>query len=214
MNNRFLVLLSLIAVIAMALAACCLPEDNAETPASESLETFKKLITKDNYRELGFDSPDEISLATLGKPIRDFMVRLDYLQEYQPGNDIDNMLSATDLLVYPVLIDGETKSSIQGIEKEGKWTAVSFGSASYIKMVMSQLEKQSKEQDLSSSSFDIVRIPAFNLVFLGYDTADGLMLIPLTDASEFAFKEGVPISADDVFSRLSPAAKAHSGLPG
>ena len=225
MRKAFLILLGLIAVIGSVMTACTPPAIQApvaliEAPLSsekfqaealESLEIFKELITEENYKQMGFESLDEVALATLGEPIQDFMVRLDHLKEYQKGSDPNKMLSATNLFVYPVLVRGQVRSSIQGVVEKGAWESVSFGSPNYIRMVMSQLERQSKEQ--KTSSF-IVRVPAFNLVFLGYLAEEKLMLTPIMDIPEFGLKAGVSVLADTIFTTLAPAAKSHAGLPG
>ena len=231
MRKAFLILLILIAVIGSVMTACAPPAPPAiqalPTPAEapllpekfqaealEALETLKKLITEENYKQMGFESLDEVAFATLGEPIQDFMVRLDHLKKYQKGSDPNKMLSATNLLVYPVLVRGQVRSSIKGVVEEGTWKSVSFGEPNYIKMVMSQLKKQSEEQKLPSSSFFIVRVPAFNLVFLGHRAEKELMLTPIMDIPEFRFKAGVSMSADTIFATLAPAAEKHEGLPG
>ena len=60
-----------------------LPLDKINKVALEALNTFGKLINKDNYKDMGFSSVDEVSKAKLGEPIQVFMVQLDRLKKYQ-----------------------------------------------------------------------------------------------------------------------------------
>src|SRR4249920_1258685 len=73
---------------------------DTQTAAAQSLQTFGKLITKDNYKELGFDSVEEVVEARLGAPLAIFFVRLDRLREYQPGSDPNTLLADSAQVYY------------------------------------------------------------------------------------------------------------------
>ena len=188
--------------------------EEIQVVAVKSLETFSKLVTKDNYKQMGFESPEEVRMAKLGQPLRDFMVRLDQLKEYQPGSDPNALLSGGNQAMYPLFIKKKVRSSITIGERSGKWKAVSFGGANFIKLLNNILTKSVEATGLSLSSYFIVRVPALNLSFLGYRIDNKLMLVPLLDEPQFNFKAGVSMPADTVFKTILPAAREHNGLPG
>ncbi len=226
--KRFMILLTLIACVATQITACSNSGDaisakpsqnfqassNLQTQASDSLETLKKLINKDNFKQMGFQSLEEVSVATLGEPLQDFMVRQDDLKKYAQGIDPNRMLTDTDLIIYPILVKGETRSSIEGFFQEGKWTATSFGSPNYIKSIMNQLTTLAGQHKVSPSSIFIVRVPALNYVFLGYRADLKLMLAPVFDIPEFEFKSGVVLPAETIFIKLVIPAQNRPNLPG
>jgi hypothetical protein len=75
-----------------------------QSAAMQSLATFRKAVNAKNYKELGFESGDEIANATLGPPLRVFFVRRDQLREYQPGADPAQLLTDFGEMNYPVLL--------------------------------------------------------------------------------------------------------------
>jgi len=82
-----------------------LPLKELQNKASESLATLSKLVTKQkNYREMGFESLNELKRMNIGEPLQVFIVRLDHLKEYKKGGDPNKMLSGGNHVIYPVLI--------------------------------------------------------------------------------------------------------------
>lgn len=189
------------------------PIKEIQPVAQRSLETFSQLVTKDNYRQMGFESPEEVRSATLGTPIQDFMVRLDKLKKYEPGSRPDELLTATSQVIYPVLVKGQVRSSITLSKTKGSWQAVSFGGFNFVKLVSSTLMESSKVTGLDYSSYFTVRVPSLNLFFLGFRSNNELMLVPLTDNPMLKFKAGASMKAERAFSAILPDAKAHNGLP-
>jgi len=181
--------------------------------AQRSLKTFSQLVTKENYRQMGFESPEEVRSATLGAPIQDFMVRLDKLKKYEPGSRPDELLTATSQVIYPVFVKGQVRSSITLSKTKESWQAVSFGGFNFVKLVSSTLMESSKVTGLDYSSYFLVRVPSLNLFFLGFRSNNELMLVPLTDNTMLEFKAGASMKAEKVFSAILPDAKAHNGLP-
>jgi len=187
--------------------------EKIQKAASESLATFGKLITKENYRQMGFESPGEVHEAKLGRPFQNFMVKLDQLQKYQKGSDPNKLLTGGNQLVYPILVKGQVRSSITIGEVNGDWKAESFGGPSFIKLLTKVQKKVSEIDRLPLSAYFVVRVPALNLYFIGYRIDNKLMLTPLHDDPGFKFKSGISMSADKVFTAILPAAKKHDGLP-
>lgn len=189
------------------------PVKEVQPVALSSLDTLKQLVTRENYRQMGFDSPEEVRSATLGTPLQDFIVRLDRLKEYEPGRRPDELLTPTSQVIYPVVVNGQARSSITISKIKERWQAVSFGGPNFIKLVSTTLMESSKVTRLDYSSYFIVRVPSLNLFFLGFRSDNELNLVPLMDDARLEFKAGVGMKAERVFSAILPDAKAHNGLP-
>lgn len=185
-----------------------------EPVAKESLATLSGLITKENFKQMGFESPEEVRTATIGAPLQEFIVRLDNLQKYQSGGNVIELLTPVNHVTYPVLVGGEVRSSFTMADVNGKWRAVSFGSPNLVRLLSKHRKESSKVTGLSDSSYFIVQVPSFNVYFLAYSDRDGkLMLIPLLDDNRFKFKAGAVMPAEEVFSSMAPVAREHDGLP-
>ncbi len=191
-----------------------IPVKEIQNKASESLSVFNKLVTKrENYREMGFESPKELEKLRLGVPLQLFTVRLDKLKEYQKGSDPAKIIGGGNHVIYPVSVNNQVRSSITLAEVEGGWEAVSFGNPALVKLLEETRMKSTGTTRLPLSSYFVVRVPALNFYFLGYRLNNGLMLTPLLDDPRYHFKKGVSLPADEVFTALLPAAKEHDGLP-
>ena len=206
--------------IALLLAASQARAQGAAAPFSEiqpiaqkALKTFSRLVTKENYGRMGFEDPEEVRLATLGAPLQDFMVRLDKLKDYAPGGRLGELLTATDQVIYPVLVKGQVRSSITISKTGGSWQAVSFGGPNFMKLISGTLEENTKATRLDSLAYQVVRIPSLNLLFLGFRLNNELMFVPVTDNVRLKFRAGAGMKAENVFSAILPEARAHDGLP-
>lgn len=213
------VFITLLAVVCLMMSQATaqkyrLPLKEIQKVASESLATFSKLVKKQkNYREMGFTSPDEVRIATLGEPMRVFMVRLDQLRNYQPGSDPNRLLSGGDHVIYPVEVEGHVRSSVIIGKTKGQWKAVSFGSPNLVKMLSTVRKENSDAAGLPTFSYFVVHVPALNLYFIAHRINEVLLFTPLLDDPRYKFKAGATMLADRTFEAILPAAKAHDGLP-
>lgn len=191
-----------------------LPLEKIQKVASEALRTFSELVTEKNYQAIGFESPGEVPAASLGEPLRFFMVRLDHLQKYQPGSDPNKILSGGERVIYPVTVEEQPRSSIVVEKMKEQWEATSFGGPNLVKMLTKVREDSSNATRLPISSYFAVQVPALNLYFIAHRIHEMLMLTPLLDDPSYGFKAGVTMPADKVFVTILPAAREHEGLPG
>ena len=188
------------------------PTDRAGDPkaaATEGLQTLRALVDDQNFRDLGFESKDEAATATLGEPLRVYLVRLDQLRDFQPEGDAGKLLTDTSEIIFPVLANGQARSSITVAQVDGKWTSAAFGGASLIKQI-AKVRSGLPPPPGGASVF--VKVPALNVYFVSQGGAGAeMMLTPLTDQPDYRLKEGGTVSAKEAFSALVPAAKAHDG---
>jgi len=185
-----------------------------EPVAMESLAVFKSLMAnQQNYRQMGFVSPEDASRMTLGIPMQVYMVPLDRLQSYAGGISPDSLLTDTRHFIYPVHVDNQIRSSLTMAEIQGVWKAVSFGSPTLIRKIGDARMTSVGASGTSTVSHFLVEIPALNLYFLGFRDGGVMKLSPVMDDARLSFRAGMPQPADQVFTALVPYAKAHDGLP-
>jgi hypothetical protein len=165
-------------------------------------------MTEENFAAMGFKSLEEAAEARLGEPLPLFYVRLDQLQEYQPGSDPEGLLVNSERVIFPVTAKEEVRSSIVVEGAEDGWRAVDFGAPNLIGALSDVRQESGRE----GSDF-AVWIPSLNLYFLGTRSDPGLSLTPILDDPRFEFVAGGTLSAYDVFTRLLPAARDSNGLP-
>ena len=190
-----------------------LPLEEIQKVVSEALVTFNELVTKENYTVMEFESLSEVGAASLGEHLRVFMVRLDQLQKYQPGSDSNKILSGGDLVIYPVTVEEQVRSSIIVVKAKERWNATSFGGSNQVKMLTKVRKADSDSTGLPISSYFVVRVPSLNLYFIAHRADEVLMLTPLLDDPSYGFKARFTMPADKVFEAILPAAKRHDGLP-
>lgn len=190
------------------------PREKVQPVASKALTTFGQLVTEENYKVMGFETPGEKKEASLGVPIQVFMVQLDQLKEYEPGSDPAALLSDVGSVIYPVMVKDQVRSSIKVEKMEGAWQATTFGESNLTKMLTGARSTAADSAQLPIASFSAVRVPALNLYFIAHRAEGVLMLTPVLDNPSFGFKVGISMPADKVFEAILPAAKAHNGEPG
>ena len=189
-------------------------EDRALEPAAaKSLALFAGLVNSKNFKQMGFESVDEVRSAALEVPLKEYMVRLDRLQKYEPSTDPHTLLSDTGQVTYPVKVGDRVRSSLTLANVKGEWKPLSFGDANLHKLYSRIRDENSRTAGLQKADYFTVRIPALNLAFLGYEKENRLMLVPILEGSEYGFRAGESIPARDAFMAVREAARQHDKLP-
>jgi hypothetical protein len=182
------------------------PAPDSSQAANAAIGVLRQLITPQNYRGMGFDTQDEVSRAQLGAPLAVNNIGLDQLKQYQSSADPAPLLMASNEAVYPVIVDGNVKSSLTIIKKDGGYVPSAFGNADVAKRLGRY------RQGAGANAF-IVRVPALNFYFLGNRTAEGLFLTPIVSDPRLKLAEGQAQPANQVLAQLVPIARAYNGLP-
>lgn len=177
------------------------------------LTTFKNLITPENYRRMGFESPEEINNAKIDPPLKDFMVRLDHLKAFSPGSDPNYLLVSTGQQIFPISVNNEVRSSMILKQSIIFWKAVSYGSPNLIRQITNTVNESIRRTGMPRSAYFVVRIPAMNLIFLGYRTNIELFLVPMADDRRQRYRAFESQPAERIFSMILPEAREHDGLP-
>jgi hypothetical protein len=186
---------------------------DAQTAASRSLDTLRKLITPENARDMGFDNAADAASATLGSAVRVQMVRLDALRQYQAGADPASLLTEENQIIYPVMVRDQVKSSIIVEGSGNEWKASSFGGPHLVQQMARYRTDATTRLNAAADSVTVVHVAALNLYFLGYRVDGRLMLTPLETHPDYKLEAGASLPADQVFAALAPIARNYNGLP-
>jgi hypothetical protein len=177
--------------------------------ADAGLRTFKKLVTPQNFRRLGFESPTEIQQATLGEPLRDLYVPLDRLRAYTPGGDVKPLLVGGPRVVFPVLVANAVRSSFTVVELPGGGLkAVSFGAQSFARSFSAARAAAAQAHGVAPESIVVVRVPALNAQFLGFQSGVGYSFVIVADDPRFDLRAGTTVPAGAVLERMVPRARS------
>ena len=188
--------------------------DKVEPLAKQALVTLDKLVTEKNYKSMGFEELGEVKEIKLDKPIQVFMVGLENLKNYETGSDPENLIVGGDRLIYPVLVQEKTRTSIEFEKVDNDWQATAFGGSNLVNQLNNVRSSLMKDQNIGISSFFAIHIPALKLYFIAHKREDELILTPILEDPGYGFEKGKPMPAIRVFEILLPAAKDHDGLPG
>jgi hypothetical protein len=173
---------------------------DAQSAATQSLTIFRRLVNNQNYRDLGFESPDEVANATLGEPLPVMFVRLDQLRGYQAGTDVNSLLGQSNEVNFPVIANNQVRSSVVVEQVNGRWKTGTLGNGALAKHIAAV------RRDRTGAA--LVHFAALGLYFLGERNTDNKWtLTPLVSNSELNLAAGRPIPAEEVFTRLAGAAK-------
>lgn len=184
----------------------------ATQAAQQALATFARLTTEANYRALGFDSPEQVRSGRLGIPARGFMIRLDELREYS-GGDPTRLLHATERIMFPVEIEGRTRSSVTVASREGRWVVEAFGSPTYARLFTQARARLAELEGRPVAELFEVHVPALNVRFVAARRGSALIFAPVADDARYGFKGGEPMPAEEALTKLVPSAREHNGLP-
>jgi hypothetical protein len=177
-------------------------------PAEKALKQLQGLATKNNFKSLGFDALEEVPSAELGKALPVLIVRLDELREYEPKKEAYKLLHPLPKVIYGVTVKGETRCGLEVEKRDGKWQTSAIGIAGPARQFVEALKKQAEKD--KATEFFIMKVPALNETYLGYQTDQGVKLIHVRQPAEEKDRVDARPAAD-VLAELVKAAKEHDG---
>ena len=180
------------------------PVQQPQQAATNAIGILQKLVNEQNYKSLGFQSLDEVKQSQLGNPMEVFNVGLDRLKGYQPGADPNNLLSPSAETIYPVTVGGSVRTGVTIVRKEQGYEPSSFGNADIVKRLSSYRQ--------GDAEF-VVRIPAFNMYFVGRRVETRLVLVPIVADPRLKVQAGEATPIEVVIDQLRPYVDAYNGLP-
>lgn len=195
----------------LLMTSCSKPQNTPQPPAQQpqqaatnALAVLQKLVNDQNYKNLGFQSLDEVKQAQLGKPMEVFNLGLDKLKTYQAGQDPNSMLTPSAETIYPVTVGGAVRTGVTIVHKEQGYEPSSFGNADIVKGLANYRQGE--------SDF-VIRVPAFNMYFVARRVETRLVLVPIVNDPRLKVEPGQATPVEVVIDQLRPYADSYNGLP-
>lgn len=180
------------------------PAQQPQEAATNAIDVLQKLVNEQNYKSLGFQSLDEVKQAQLGQPMEVYNLGLDKLKSYQAGEDPSSMLTPSSETIYPVAVGGTVRTGVTIVHKEQGYEPSSFGNADIVKRLSSYRQNPG---DFA------VRIPAFNMYFVGRHVETRVVLVPIVSDPRLKVQVGEATPLEVVVDQLRPYVDAYNGLP-
>jgi hypothetical protein len=180
---------------------------DAQLTGGKALPEFALLVTPDNYRGLGFESPDEARRAVLGAPIPVFSVRLDELGSYSATAGPAALLHGWPQYFLPVEVGASARALIEVARVDNTWKTVRFGSPQIIRTIQATRAAKANELHHAANTFFVVRILALRLTFVAHRDGAQLFLTPTSNAPRYQLGAGKTLPAEVVFQQLAPYAR-------
>ena len=168
----FLILFNLTAGVQLGLAEKV--PSAVKAAAEKGLPTMLKALPQEVLAQFNFSSSEELDLASLGTPFQVYTIPPEEILNYNAGTPIGQIIFETDHWFFPVTVKGEVRTLLTVAKVEGKWQAVSIGSAGLAKEWTEVVAKY------NSYTLKLIRIyqAAADFVLLGDAGTDELL--PMT----------------------------------
>jgi hypothetical protein len=156
---------------------------------------------------LGFRSLAELNRATAGSPIQIAFVRQDGLAAFANGQVAASIIESGGGVMVPVLVDGTARCAVMLKTNGSDFRAVGLGQPNMTRLVTQSLAVIAKEHNPPSGSLVVLKVPALYLTFIARSAEAVIWLTPVSDTPAFDLRAGQELRAEDVFTRLQPAAQ-------
>src|SRR5262245_30113180 len=74
----------------------------AQDAAKSGVAVMRQLVNDQNFREMGFDSRDEVNRAETGESWSLFNIGLDQLKKYESSTDVNSLLTPSADTIFPL----------------------------------------------------------------------------------------------------------------
>ena len=154
--------------------------DTADEAARRGLAEYVRLVDAQNAKEIGFRDPAEAHRATLGPSLPFDMVAIwqQKLDNYQPGTPTARLLTQMHQRMYPVSVDGITRTAVTVREDNKQWRPIAFGCGPLIVGLDGARTRLASPQH-AAEKFLAVRIYETGRAFTGVLDGDELLLSEL-----------------------------------
>jgi hypothetical protein len=206
-----------ITCVVLCQAAGLPPGSDAE--ALQALVLVKQLITRDNFKDYGLDSFDQVQTLKLESGVDTYYVYTNSLKAFGNGKKAGSALTASQTKLYPVSSNGQGVFIITLRFREGKWKIASFGQSDQARELALMVRTERLLPGRESGVYAI-EIPSLNLAYGSFalpTPKSDLMLVALSSESfkvansglirpeggAFAYIGSPPIDGGNLFRKLS-----------
>lgn len=204
-----IIVVSVVLFLGLTLLAPAQDDPAEDKGADKTHQNLKKLPTG-ILKDFGL-SEQEAAQSTRGPKLKVYMLGLDKLKTFQPGDNAKKILIDTKETVYPIYVGNTLKTSISIRKGDGGWKDASLGGAE-IHFLEPVRSAHAKANNIDKKSYFIVRVPAMYLSFLGYDKGNDLYLIPTHKHPDLDLAIGKSVPADEVYIKIKPLVDKYKGV--
>jgi hypothetical protein len=187
-------------------------QNNIELAKQEAITFLNSLATNvntDNYKMFGLKSPEEAKQLQADQVFSSTIIALDRLKKYE-GTDAKDLIANVDRFVCTV-IDRQTQQivGIVDLEYQKERYLVKGYTSSDVSSALGRIDKQ-----LFKQNFSLVRVPALNVYFGSFTSADNQMkFVSLQNNPTLHSEIGEIRPAAEFLKQLVPLANQYNGLP-
>lgn len=201
-------------------------EDEMKKGALSSLKELRKTLSDDQARKLGFDSKADLRASKLGTPFKLYTISPDALMGYQERTKFEEIVTATNYYVYPIISGGGNKALLWMVKKEGRWQVARMGSSKLAKNIRSTegtIRDQISERGLEGAEEPkFVRVYQLYLDFFFVKAAEKEYIVPVYTISTLQVEGGkfytpaeiVPQWKDQLKKKMRPEEKGKPIIEG
>lgn len=152
------------------------------------------------------------SRATLGTPLREYMVTLDALRSYKSGENPARIVAGGNEYLFPIVAGGTTASSVRvvAVSKEQAQTE-SIGNVALARRISTMPSISGRTRKFSRTAINAVKVPALGLYLIARVMNGKLQLASLYDESAFRIHANEYEDAAQIFGRLAAIARREKG---
>lgn len=202
-------------LLALGSAGCAAPASglpdgvhpDPDQAGTEALALLEGLIEDSHAVDLGFDTTSQVAAAELGTPIELHYVHFGSLQAHDNTQPASSLLVDGEERVYPVLVNGEVRSSVSLTRQGANWAVASLGNPAYTTAFHELRAEHAAQSGRDLDSYSLVAIPSINQLYVAHTADDELMLTSVFDHTTFAVEAGATRTGGDLFASLSETAQ-------
>jgi len=180
------------------------PAQQPQEAATNALGELQRLVNEQNYKNLGFQSIEEVKRAQFGQPMSVYYLGLERMKAYQTGQDPNSLLTPSAETIYPVTVGGNVRTGVTIVHNEQGYESSSFGNAGIVQRLAGYRQGPGEFA---------VRIPAFNLYFVGRHVNTHVLLVPIANNPRLKAQAGEATPLEVVVDQLRPYVDSYDGRP-
>jgi len=147
--------------------------------AARGLAPLLKAIPARDLAQYNFPDERELDRSTLGNPFRIHTIPPELILNYSPETSLEEIISPTSIWLFPVILEGETRTLLTVDFIDGEWRAVAIGRSGLAKRWASILELWPSSDGYQHT---FVRIFQAKADFVILSHAGGTKITPLESA--------------------------------
>jgi hypothetical protein len=152
--------------------AAATPEEAARADLPMWMDSIRT-----DYQVYGFNSEEELQAVELGQPLQVHILSAQALENYQPGNTIEDLVDKNLLRwVFPLVVGGESRGILTVAFFEGRWQAIEIGNLPLGQRI---LQLQNKEKEGKKEILGLVEFGPTRTVFALTSKKDRIKVVHL-----------------------------------